>query len=126
MEFTVEAYFKASPQQVYETWLDSEGHSEMTGGEAEITDDIGDPFNTWDGYIWGKNLELKTNEYIKQSWMTSDFAEGQDYSIVEIYLKENDGGCHLTLKHSQLTEEDQHYIKGWEDHYFVPMKGYFT
>jgi activator of HSP90 ATPase len=125
MEFTIEESFPVSAKMLYETWLDSDGHTDMTGGEALITDEEGDPFNAWDGYIWGKNLELKVGEYIKQSWKTSEFDEDQEYSIVEITFKESNGQTTLILKHSNLQDKDDHYKQGWLDHYFEPMKVYF-
>ena len=126
MEFTLTAFFKTTPQKLYDSWLDSDGHSAMTGGEAEITSDEGDPFHSWDGYIWGKNLKLEPHSLIRQSWKTSDFEEDQNYSLLEIQLSEKDGGTELKLIHSHLNEKDDHYIKGWEDHYFKPMKAYFS
>ena len=125
MEFTLEETFGVTPKQLYEAWLDSDQHSEMTGGEAFITEDEGDPYHAWDGYIWGKNLELRPHEYIKQSWKSSDFEEDQEFSIVEISLKEVPHGTLLTLRHSNLSDNDDQYKQGWIDNYFVPMKEYF-
>ena len=124
MEFTIETIIPAVPFQVYQAWLDSDQHSQMTGGGALITED---KFSTWDGYIWGTNLELKPHEYIKQTWRTSEFADDQANSIVEIFLEEHDN-VHtlLRLHHSELTEDDIKYKQGWEEHYFTPMKAYFS
>lgn len=125
MEFTLEQYFDVSPGELYDAWLDSDAHSEMTGGEASITPDLDDPYSAWDGYIWGRNLELREGEYIRQSWKTADFEEEQDYSTLEITLEPQEKGTLLKLKHSDLTDADDHYIEGWKDNYFEPMKGYF-
>lgn len=127
MEFTVETIIPAPPQQVYEAWMDSDLHTQMTGGGALITEDEGDKFSTWDGYIWGTNLELIPNEFIKQSWRTSEFEDDQAHSIVEIQLlNAEDGHTLLKLRHSQLLEADMKYKQGWEDHYFSPMREYFS
>ncbi|MFY0689588.1 MAG: SRPBCC domain-containing protein [Cyclobacteriaceae bacterium] len=126
MEFTLERHFPVPPEKLYAAWLDSDEHSDMTGGDALITDELDDRFTAWDGYIWGKNLELKPNEYIKQSWKTSEFEEGQDYSIVELWFQADDDGTKLTLKHSNLSDKDGQYEQGWEDHYFKPMSDYFS
>ena len=127
MEFTIETTIPAPPGKVYLAWLDSDQHSLMTGGSALITEDEGDKYSTWDGYIWGTNMELKPGEYIKQTWRTSEFADDQPHSIVEIYFEEGDeGSTLLKINHSQLTEEDIKYKQGWEDHYFTPMREYFS
>jgi activator of HSP90 ATPase len=125
MEFTLETFIKASPERLYKAWLDTDEHSDMTGGEALITDDPDDKFTAWDGYIWGKNLELRPHEYIKQSWKTSDFDEDQDYSTIELTFTPENDGTKIVLKHTGLTYKDDHYKKGWFDNYFIPMKSYF-
>ena len=125
MEFTVQTTISASAEAVYNAWLSSEGHTKMTGGEAEITDQVGETFTAWDGYITGKNLELEPHSRILQSWRTSQFEENEEDSQIEILLKEADGQTTLTLIHSKLAENGGHYKQGWEDHYFQPMLEYF-
>ena len=53
--FTLTATIPASPQEIYEAWLDSLGHSEMTGGEARMSEEIGAEVSAWDDYISGRN-----------------------------------------------------------------------
>ena len=125
MEFILEETFNASPKQIYECWLNSEKHSAMTGGQAEITNVIGDIFTAWDGYITGKNIALKPRRRIIQSWRTSQFKKGQPDSLLTIDLLDNNMGTKLILKHKNLTEDDEHYKAGWGVHYFEPMKQYF-
>lgn len=125
MEFTVEEIIQTSPERLYNAWLDSDEHSEMTGGDALITDDPEDKFTAWNGYIWGTNLELRPFEYIKQSWRTTDFEDEQDYSTLEIFFEKVDEGTKVIIKHSGLSENDEKYKQGWIDNYFIPMKKYF-
>lgn len=125
MQFTLQTIINATTEAIYKAWLSSEGHTEMTGGEAEITDQVGDTFTAWDGYISGINLELEANRKIVQSWRTTEFEEGQEDSQIEVLLKEVNGQTEITLIHTQLSEQDEHYKKGWEDFYFKPMRAYF-
>ena len=126
MEFQLTATFDCTVDRVYHAFLDSDEHSDMTGGQALITEDEGDKYSAWDGYIWGTILELKSNEYIKLTWRTPDFEEDQPHSLVEIFLSELDEGkCELRLKHSELLEKDTQYEQGWIDNYFTPMAEYF-
>lgn len=126
MNFTLKIILEASPEKIYTTWLDSQGHSEMTGGFASISDQAGDQFSAWDGYIEGKNLELETNKRILQSWRTTDFNETDEDSLLEILLNEVDGQTELTLIHSNLPEHGEQYRAGWDNHYFQPMIVYFS
>ncbi|MCR9171395.1 MAG: SRPBCC domain-containing protein [bacterium] len=126
MEFTLKTIINTTPKEVYDAWLNSESHSKMTGGEAEVTDDVGARFTAWDGYIEGTNLELEPNKRIVQSWRTSEFEENDEDSTIEILLNEVDGKTELTLIHTQLSEDGEQYINGWKEHYFEPMKAFFN
>ena len=70
LEFSVSAVTPASPQAIYNAWLDSEGHTKMTGSPANSSANVGDSFDAWDGYITGKNLEIEPGKRIVQSWRT--------------------------------------------------------
>lgn len=49
----------AEPEKVYLAWLDSAGHTAITGSLAKIDGRIGGKFTAWDGYIEGTTLELQ-------------------------------------------------------------------
>jgi activator of HSP90 ATPase len=61
-----------------------------------------------------------------QSWRTSEFGKEDQDSQIEILLNEVAGETELTLIHSNLPESGEHYKKGWDEHYFQPMKVYFS
>ena len=125
MEFTLITTLNASAKSIYSTWLNSEGHTQMTGGTATTSDKLGDSFTAWDGYIHGKNLVLEKNKRIVQSWRTSEFETQEEDSQIEILLLELDQVTELTLIHSNVPESGEHYKKGWVEHYFEPMRTYF-
>jgi len=126
LKFTLKAYFNSSTKEIYNAWLSSEAHSEMTGGEATASDIIGDYFSAWDGYIEGRNISLEPFRRIVQSWRTSQFDKEEADSQIEILLSDDDGKTEFTLIHTNLPESGAHYKKGWEEHYFQPMKEYFS
>ncbi len=125
MEFTLKTIINASPQAIYETWLDGAGHTKMTGGMATGTAEVGASFTAWDGYIEGSNLILQPFKRIVQSWRTTQFEAEEEDSEIEILLEGSDDKTELTLIHRNVPESGEHYIKGWDDHYFQPMKAYF-
>ena len=125
MEFTVTTKIKASAKQIYKSWLSTQGHTKMTGGTAYVSDKIGDKFTAWDGYINGRNLVLEPYSKIIQSWRSSNFENQEEDSQIEVSLSENGDETTLTLTHSKVPESGEHYIKGWDEHYFEPMKKYF-
>ena len=125
--FTLTTLIPASPQEIYEAWLDTVTHSEMTGVEALMSDEIGAEVSAHDGYITGRNLELVPGERIVQSWRTADFADEHGDSVITVTLEDADEGALLTLLHSNVPDEQTSYERGgWQEYYFEPMKRYFS
>jgi uncharacterized protein YndB with AHSA1/START domain len=125
--FTLITTIPASPEEIYNAWLDSLGHSEMTGGEANMSGEVGAEVSAWDGYISGRNLELIPGERIVQSWRTTEFTDEHEDSVISIVLTEVGDGTLLTLEHSNVPDDKRSYEEGgWQSHYFEPMVAYFT
>ena len=125
--FTLTATIPATPVEIYEAWLDSIGHSEMTGGEATTSDEVGAEVTAWDGYISGRNVELVRGERIVQSWRTTEFGDKDEDSIITVVLQEVDEGTLLTIEHSNVPDTHRSYEEGgWQSNYFEPMVAYFS
>lgn len=125
--FTILASIPATPEQIYAAWLSSEGHSQMTGSQAEVQAGTGGAFTAWDGYIWGKTLETEPNRRIVQAWRTNEFPENSPDSRVEILLVETGKGTEITLVHTNIPDgQAEGYKEGWEDFYFTPMRAFFS
>ncbi|MCJ7702905.1 MAG: SRPBCC domain-containing protein [Anaerolineales bacterium] len=125
VEFEISDVIPASPDAIYEAWLDSERHTRMTGGQAKISPNIGDTFEAWDGYIQGKNLVLEYPGRILQLWRTSEFDDSDKDSLLEILFESEGDGTRVTIRHSDLPDHGIQYRQGWIDAYFVPMMAYF-
>ena len=126
LQFTTSALIPAQPAAIYAAWLDSQGHTEMTGADAVCSAELGGTFQAWNGYIQGTNLELKKNKKIVQAWRTSEFSDDEPDSRVEITLKADGDVTEVTIAHSGLPEHGMQYLQGWEDFYFTPMIAYFA
>lgn len=122
---TMKKHISATPGQIFNAWLDSDKHSEMTGGEAKCSSEVGGTFTAWDGYIRGRNLELIENKKIVQSWRTTEFDESDEDSLLTIELTESENGTELILTHTNIPEGQTQYEQGWIEYYFEPMKSYF-
>ena len=124
--FKVSAVFPVKPSVVYKAWLSSKGHSAMTGSAAKATARVGGKFTAWDGYIFGRTLELELDRRIIQAWRTSEFPDDAPDSRLEISLEENRSGTKVTITHTEMPPEQvDSYKPGWDDFYFKPMKEYF-
>ena len=125
MNFILTTQIKATPKQIYKSWLSTQRHSKMTGSPAYVSDKVGDTFKAWEGYITGRNIELEPYARIVQSWRSSNFEKNEHDSQIEILLSENGEETILTLKHTNVPESGEHYKEGWNKHYFEPMQHYF-
>jgi uncharacterized protein YndB with AHSA1/START domain len=125
--FTLTTTIPASAQDIYDAWLDSLAHSEMTGGRASMSDEIDAEVSAWDGYITGRNLELVPGERIVQSWRTTQFTDEHADSIITMTFEDVENGTLLTLVHSNVPDGQTSYEQGgWQEYYFEPMKEYFA
>jgi activator of HSP90 ATPase len=125
-DFTLFCALPASPEAVYDAWLDSAAHSAMTGGKASIGRRVGDRYTAWDGYIEGATLGLVPGKRIVQSWRTTEFGANDPDSTIVVDLEPTRIGTRLTLTHKGVPEGETSYEKsGWHDFYFAPMKTYF-
>ena len=126
IQFEISDVIAATPEMVYNAWLNSEEHALMTGGTANVSDKVGESFEAWDGYIQGKNLELESPKRILQSWRTSEFEDSEEDSILEVLFTPEGKGTRVTIQHSNLPKHGMQYKQGWVDSYFIPMKEYFA
>jgi uncharacterized protein YndB with AHSA1/START domain len=116
----------AAPSEVYEAFIDPKKHSEFTGSKATCDPKVGGQFTSWEGYITGKNLELKPPERIVQEWRTTDWPEQQIPSRLELTFKKAKNGTEISMTHSDVPAEQAAEIaQGWTDFYWEPLKEYF-
>jgi activator of HSP90 ATPase len=107
-------------------WLDTRGHSDMTGAAATADDNPGSEFTAWDGYIRGTTIEVDPGQRIVQTWRTSEFPEEAPDSTLEILFEPEGDGTRLTLLHTEIPEgQGDKYRSGWQEFYFVPMQRFF-
>ena len=126
IEFTVSAFISASPQAIYDAWLDSEGHTKMTGSLAHASPNNGDSFDAWDGYISGRNIELEPGKRIVQSWRGSSYKDSDEDSQIEVLFNAVAGGTNVTLTHTNVQDDQASHEPGWTTHYFEPMQKHFS
>src|SRR3990167_7189558 len=118
--------FMTDQKTLYEAWMSSKGHSEMTDSPAKIEAKIGGEFTAWDGYISGTTKELVPDKKIVQKWRTTEFPDDAPDSDLEISLEPAGKGTTLTLIHTNIPAgQKKQYEDGWTEFYFDPMKEYF-
>ncbi len=117
----------AKPAEVYDAFLNAKKHAAFTGSRATCDARVGGKFTAWDGYIWGKILELDKDRKIVQEWQTTEWPENAGPSVVEFRFDETEEGTNLTMVHSRVpAEQAEDYRQGWIDCYWDPLKDYFN
>ena len=116
----------ASPEEVYDALMDSKKHAKVTGSPASVSRKVGGKFTAWDGYIFGRNLELVPGKKIVQEWATTEWPEGYPPSRLEITLTKRAGGTELKMVHSRVpAQQKEEYAGGWRSFYWEPLGTYF-
>ena len=117
----------ASPKEVYEAYVDPKKHSQFTGTKATGKAVVGGKFTAWDGYIFGKYLELDDGKRVVQEWTSTDFPKGADPSRLELCFNKVPEGTELVMVHSKVPEEiADDAAEGWIEWYWDPLKEYFS
>ena len=125
--FEVSGEVPASPQEVFDVWMSSEGHSAMTGGAAHIDARVGGQFDAWDEYIHGTTLVLEAPDRLVQTWRSANFGDHDEDSQIEVTFVATETGTLVTVRHSNVPDGDLGYENGgWQQSYFTPMKSYFS
>lgn len=125
--FEVSRIIPATPERIFNAWLDSSEHAKFTGMAATIDRTVGGGFTIGDGYIQGSTIELEPHRRIVQSWRSTEFPEGAAPSRLEVYLEPAEGGTLVRIVHSEIPQgQSDRYLKGWGEYYFDPMTEYFS
>ena len=118
---------KASPKEVYDAFTDPRKHSAFTGSKATGKAVVGGKFTAWDGYIFGKYLELDDGKRLVQEWTSTDFPKSSGPSKLELCFNKVAVGTEIVMVHSDVPEEQaDDTAKGWIEWYWNPLKKYFS
>ena len=117
----------ASPKEVYAAYVDPKKHGEFTGSKATGKPVVGGKYTAWDGYIFGKFLELEEGKRVVQEWTTTDWEDGYKASKLELTFCEVAEGTKIVMVHSNVPKAQEDEIaEGWTEFYWNPLKEYFS
>lgn len=113
---------KATPLQIFNTFMDSKKHSQFTKAESNISKENGGEFSIFDGMVTGINKEIIPGQRIVQSWKGVNWPT-KDFTQVIFDFKKVRSGTFLQLTHKNVPYYQYGAIKkGWRKYYFVPLK----
>lgn len=118
--------FKVSAKRLYQTYINAKAHAAAIDASAKITDKVGAAFSIFDGYIKGKNLWLKKDATIVQTWRGADWGKHDADSILVLNFTSLKGGSQLHMIHTLVPDKAAKGItKGWHTFYWEPWQKYF-
>jgi activator of HSP90 ATPase len=118
---------KASPGELFDTFLDSKKHSAMTGAPAKLGRRAGAPFTAFGGALRGRNLLVLPRRMIVQAWRANHWKAGDPDSILVLRFAKAPGGGRIDLVHVNVPAHDHHGVtRGWKQYYWAPWKRYLA
>ena len=116
----------ATPEEVYEAFVDPKKHTAFTGSKATGKAKVSGKFTAWDGYAFGKFLEFEPGKCLVQEWQSTDWPEGYPPSKFALTFKKVPEGTEITMVHSNIpADQKDELADGWEEWYWKPLKKYF-
>ena len=119
--------FAATPEKLFEMYLDSKQHSASTGGRAKLSRKPGGKFTAWNEQLRGHNLLIIPNRMIVQAWRSTHWKASESDSILILEFSEAAGGAQVDLVHVNVPQHDHKGVrKGWPAYYWKPWKKYLA
>ncbi len=115
--------FRASPEMLYDIYMDSKKHSAATGAPARISRKVGGKFTAFAGAIGGKNLLILPKRMIVQAWRARHWKAADADSILILRFSKVPGGGRIDLVHAGIPAYDHRGVsEGWKKYYWKPWR----
>lgn len=119
--------FDASPETLYELYMDSGQHSKATGSPAKLGRKAGASFTAFGGKLRGKNLLIFPKKMIVQSWRSTSWKKEDSDSILVLVFSKAKSGGRVDLVHVNVPEYDHKSVsEGWSSYYWKPWRMYLA
>jgi activator of HSP90 ATPase len=116
----------ATPDEVYDAFVDPKKHAAFTGAKATGTAKVGGHFTAWDDYISGTYVELEQGKKLVMEWQTVSWTEGYGPSNLLLTFKKHGSGTELSMVHSKVPPiPAKGFRTGWKKSYWDLLQAYF-
>ncbi len=121
------ASLPASPDRLYDMYLDPQAHAAFTGAPVTVGSEAGAPFSAFNGMIFGTILHVEPKRLIVQRWRSINFPADSVDSVLVLTFVPEEGGARIELVHVNVPEVDFAGVShGWEKYYWTPWRAYLT
>lgn len=121
------ASLPASPDKLFDMYLDATEHAAFTGLPVTIEPHAGGAFSAFDGMLSGKILHIEPKSLIVQTWRSANWPFTAMDSVLTLSFWPADDGARIELVQVNVAEEDFAGVShGWEKYYWRPWRSYLT
>ncbi len=123
----IAASLPASPDRLFDMYLDPQLHAAFTGSPVTIAARAGAPFRAFDGALSGTILHVEPKRLIVQTWRSTHFLPSSMDSVLVLSIYPESVGGRIELVHVNVADEDFAGVShGWEKYYWTPWRAYLT
>lgn len=121
------ASLPASPEKLFDMYLDAATHAAFTGLPVTIEPRAGGVFRAFDGRLSGKILHVEPKQLIVQTWRSVNWPLIAMDSVLTLSFWPAEDGGRIELVHINVADEDFAGVShGWERYYWTPWRAYLT
>jgi activator of HSP90 ATPase len=122
------ATLPASPDRLFDMYLDPLAHAAFTGAPMTIASRPGAPFRAFDGMLTGTMLHVEPKRLLVQTWRSTNWpAETMDAVLTLSFWPEEGSSARIELVHVNVPDADFAGVsQGWEKYYWTPWREYLN
>ena len=121
------ASLPASPDKLFDMYLDAALHSAFTGFPVTIEPRAGGGFRAFDGMLSGTILHVEPKRLIVQTWRSANWPATAMDSVLTLSFWPEKDRARIELVHINVADEDFAGVShGWEKYYWTPWRAYLT
>jgi activator of HSP90 ATPase len=119
------ASLPASPDKLFDMYLDPVAHAEFTGLTVSIEPRAGGGFRAFNGMLSGTILHIEPKSLIVQTWRSANWPLTAMNSVLTLSFWSEKDGARIELVQINVPEEDFAGVsQGWERYYWTPWHNY--
>ena len=117
--------FNASPDSLFDAYLDSRKHAAIVGSKVSISKAVGGRFTAFNGMLLGKNLLIVPKKLVVQLWRSRMWRKIDPDSILILMFSKAGRGARVDLVHVNVPKHDLRGVtRGWRRYYWKPWLEY--
>jgi len=121
------ASLPASPDRLFDMYLDPVEHSAFTGAPVTISTVPGSMFSAFGGVLSGTILQVVPKRLIVQSWRSPHWGESDlDSTLILTFHPGKEGGRIELIQVNVVESDFAGVCHGWEKFYWTPWRAYLT